>query len=66
MPDTSAATVVRKTHTFGRCRCAQCGYTICDGEPTCLVIATGDTIHRACWEEYAGDNADDFLDDMTL
>ena len=48
------------------CRCAQCGYSIDVEDAAVMITATGDTIHRDCWEEYAADNAEEFLEALTF
>lgn len=45
----------------GGCRCMQCGYPFANGDDVASVDASGDLIHRLCWEDYAADNADVFL-----
>lgn len=46
----------------GACgRCAECGFTIDAEDESVTVSATGDRIHRACWEDYAADNAEEFF-----
>ena len=37
-------------------KCMYCGYEIVKGEEKAIVISTGDTIHRNCWQDYAEDN----------
>ena len=37
-------------------KCMYCGYEIVPGEEKAIVEATGDTIHRSCWQDYAEDN----------
>ena len=46
--------------------CAQCGYEIAESDEAAVIAATGDIIHRACWEEYAADNADEFFDESVF
>ena len=41
-------------------RCAACGYAVTNEEAV-TVSETGDLIHRACWEDYAADNAQEFF-----
>lgn len=45
------------------CNCAQCGYRITEFDEAATVFATGDRIHVDCWDEYAADNADEFIGD---
>lgn len=45
------------------CNCAQCGYRITEFDEAATVFATGDRIHVECWDEYAADNADEFIGD---
>lgn len=40
-------------------RCVYCGYPILRGEDKLRVEATGDIIHRKCWNDYAEDNVDE-------
>ena len=48
------------------CRCAQCGYNIYEYEDAVIITATGDTIHRQCWEDYANDNACEFMEPAAI
>lgn len=43
------------------CRCTFCGYEIHASDEKARIIANGDIIHKACWEEYAAENPDEFL-----
>ena len=45
-------------------RCIQCGYEIFDGDDAKIVQSNGCAIHKDCWEEYASENADEFLKDF--
>ncbi len=42
-------------------RCAECGFAIDADDESVTVSDTGDRIHRACWEDYAADNAEEFF-----
>ena len=46
------------------CRCAQCGYGICGIEDAVEVTATGEVIHKDCWNDYAEDNSEEFIRSM--
>ncbi|MBR5528466.1 MAG: hypothetical protein IKV97_05620 [Clostridia bacterium] len=37
-------------------KCMYCGYEILPGECKAQVNATGDVIHKKCWQDYADDN----------
>lgn len=37
-------------------KCMYCGYEILHGESKAQVIATGDVIHKKCWQDYADEN----------
>ena len=42
-------------------RCAACGFAVHEEDDSVTVSDTGDLIHRACWEDYAADNAEKFF-----
>ena len=46
-------------------RCAACGFAVYEEDANVTVADTGDLIHRACWEEYAADNAEEFFVSVT-
>lgn len=41
--------------------CAMCGYDVFSGDDAVTVNANGRMLHRDCWEDYASENADEFL-----
>jgi hypothetical protein len=41
--------------------CIQCGYTVFDDENAAKINANGEIVHNECWEEYASQNAREFL-----
>lgn len=45
-------------------RCVHCGYEICTSDEAAVIAANGGAIHRDCWEEYASENADEFLKEI--
>lgn len=52
---------VKKSTYFDCCdKCCQCGFELLPGEDAVEIYATGDVIHKGCWNEYADENADIF------
>ncbi|MBR4979023.1 MAG: hypothetical protein IKX77_00535 [Clostridia bacterium] len=41
--------------------CAQCGYVVFDDDDAFKINANGEVLHKVCWEEYASQNAGEFL-----
>lgn len=46
-------------------RCIHCGYGIYTTDDAARIEANGEAIHRNCWEEYASENAQEFLKEIT-
>lgn len=45
-------------------RCIHCGYGIYTTDDAALIESNGEAIHRNCWEEYASENAQEFLKEI--
>ena len=48
--------------SYAGCRCAKCGYGFAPGDAIARIRMSGDVIHLSCWDEFAADNADEFLE----